>query len=111
RPDDRALRPDDPAPRGDAMKRGALATFLVYAAVAVLVVSIVAPVFWLFIMSISSANDLTAIPLHWLPEQPDFSRYEKLFSLSEGTSGREFLSALRNSLAISVIATAIALAA
>jgi multiple sugar transport system permease protein len=74
-------------------------------------VSIVAPVFWLFVMSISSANDLTAIPLHWLPETPDFSRYARLFSLTEGSSGKEFLSALRNSLAVALLATAIALAA
>lgn len=93
------------------MKRGPVATFLVYAAVVVLVVSIVAPVAWLFIMSISSANDLTTIPLNWLPEEADFSRYAKLFSLTEGTSGKEFLSALRNSLAVAVIATLIALAA
>jgi len=93
------------------MRRSTLATVLVYAAVAILVVSIVAPVFWLFVMSISSANDLTAIPLHWLPETPDFSRYARLFSLTEGSSGKEFLSALRNSLAVALLATAIALAA
>jgi len=93
------------------MKRGPVATFLIYAAVVVLVVSILAPVVWLFIMSISSANDLTTIPLNWLPEEADFSRYAKLFSLTEGTSGKEFLSALRNSLAVSVIATIVALAA
>lgn len=93
------------------MTRGPLATLLLYAAVVVLVVSILAPVAWLFIMSISSTNELTTIPLAWLPEQPDFSRYAKLFSLSEGTSGKEFLSALRNSLAVAAIATLIALAA
>ena len=93
------------------MKRGPVATFLIYAAVVVLVVSILAPVAWLFVMSISSANDLTTIPLNWLPEEADFSRYAKLFSLTEGTSGKEFLSALRNSLAVSVIATIVALAA
>ena len=93
------------------MRRSAFATFLVYLAVAVLVVSILAPVFWLFVMSISGANDLTSIPLHWLPKDPDFSRYLRLFSLTDGSSGREFLSALRNSLAVSLIATAIALLA
>jgi multiple sugar transport system permease protein len=93
------------------MKRSRLASLLVYAAVVVLVVSIVAPVFWLFIMSISGTNELTAIPLHWIPQEPDFSRYQRLFSLSEGSSGKEFLSALRNSLAVSIIATVIALAA
>lgn len=93
------------------MRRGPLATFLVYVAVVALVVTILAPVAWLFIMSISGANDLTAIPLRWIPAEPDFSRYAKLFSLAEGGAGREFLSALRNSLVVAVTATAIALAA
>lgn len=93
------------------MRRGPLATFFVYVAVVALVVTILAPVAWLFIMSISGSNDLTALPLRWVPAEPDFSRYAKLFSLAEGGAGREFLSALRNSLVVAVTATAIALAA
>ncbi len=93
------------------MRRSLTATILVYAAAAVFVASILAPVAWLFIMSISDANDLTTIPLRWIPEQPDFSRYARLFSLEEGSAGLAFLSALRNSVIVAVSATAIALAA
>lgn len=93
------------------MRRSLTATILVYAAVAVFVASILAPVAWLFIMSISDTNDLTTIPLRWIPEQPDFSRYARLFSLEEGSAGLAFLSALRNSVIVAVSATAIALAA
>lgn len=93
------------------MRRSLTATVLVYLAVAVFVASILAPVAWLFIMSISDANDLTTIPLRWIPEQPDFSRYARLFSLEEGSAGLAFLSALRNSVIVAVSATAIALAA
>lgn len=93
------------------MRRSLTATILVYAAVAVFVASILAPVAWLFIMSISDANDLTTIPLRWIPEQPDFSRYARLFSLEEGSAGLAFLSALRNSVIVAISATAIALAA
>ncbi|WP_414676708.1 carbohydrate ABC transporter permease [Mesorhizobium sp.] len=93
------------------MRRSLTATILVYVAVAVFVVSILAPVAWLFIMSISDANDLTTIPLRWIPEQPDFSRYARLFSLEEGSAGLAFLSALRNSVVVALSATAIALAA
>lgn len=93
------------------MRRSLTATILVYAAVAVFVASILAPVAWLFIMSISDANDLTTIPLRWIPEQPDLSRYARLFSLEEGAAGLAFLSALRNSVIVAVSATAIALAA
>jgi multiple sugar transport system permease protein len=93
------------------VRRSLTATILVYVAVAVFVVSILAPVAWLFIMSISDANDLTTIPLRWIPEQPDFSRYARLFSLEEGSAGLAFLSALRNSVVVALSATAIALAA
>lgn len=93
------------------MRRSLTATILVYAAVAAFVISVLAPVAWLFVMSISTANDLTTIPLHWIPEQPDFSRYARLFSLEEGSAGLAFLSALRNSIIVAVSATAIALAA
>lgn len=93
------------------MRRGLTATILVYVAVAMFVISVLAPVAWLFIMSISDANDLTIIPLRWIPEQPDFSRYARLFSLEEGSAGLAFLSALRNSVVVALSATAIALAA
>ena len=93
------------------MRRGPFATVLVYAAVLLLVTSIVAPVFWLFVMSISGSNDLTAIPLRWFPAEPDFSRYVRLLALGDGGAGKAFLSALRNSLTVAVAATAIALAA
>ena len=93
------------------MRRGWVATVLLYFAVALLIMSIVAPVFWLFIMSISSTSELTTIPLHWLPQEPDFSRYVRLFSLSKGSEGVAFLPALRNSVGVALIATLVALAA
>lgn len=93
------------------MRRSLFATVMIYVAVAAFVVSVLAPVAWLFIMSISNANDLTTIPLRWIPAEPDFSRYARLFSLEEGSAGPAFLSALRNSIVVAVSATVIALAA
>ena len=93
------------------MKRPLIATIFVYAAVMVLVVSILAPVFWLFVMSISPAASLTDIPLRWFPEVPDFSRYLRLISIEEGSAGLAFLSAMRNSRVVALGATAIALLA
>ena len=93
------------------MKRSLLTSILIYGAVAVLVVTILAPVFWLFVMSISPATALTDIPLRWFPEAPDFSRYLRLFSLEPGSAGLVFLSAMRNSLVVAIAATAIALCA
>jgi multiple sugar transport system permease protein len=93
------------------VRRSLFATVMIYVAVAAFVVSVLAPVAWLFIMSISNANDLTTIPLRWIPAEPDFSRYARLFSLEEGSAGLAFLSALRNSIVVAVSATVIALAA
>ncbi len=88
-----------------------LAVLLTYFAVVVLVVVTLAPLLWLFIMSISSTKELTTLPLHWLPDEADFSRYRKLLTIETHSTGEEFVYALRNSLVISLSATAIALAA
>ncbi len=94
------------------MKRRSRVTSIgLYAAVVLLVISVLAPVFWLFLMSISSSKDLTTIPLRWWPELPDFSRYAQLFSFERGSTGEAFLSAMRNSIVVSLSATAISLLA
>jgi len=79
-----------------------------YFAVFLLVVSILSPLAWLLISSVSSINGLTAVPLRWIPEQLDFSRYQALLSL-RGGFGATFLYALRNSLGVAGIATLISL--
>src|SRR5215475_16003801 len=68
-----------------------------------------APLLWLFIMSISSTPELTAVPLHWIPSHADFSRYGRLLTFAAHSAGEEFIFAMRNSLAASFSATAIAL--
>ena len=50
-------------------RRSPLATFLVHGAALLLGVFILAPLVWLFVMSISSTSDLTAKPLHWWPRR------------------------------------------
>lgn len=93
------------------MRRRPLATILVYLGVVALVVTTLAPLIWLFIMSVSNTKDLTTVPLAWLPSRADFGNYLRLMSLDPHSTGEEFLYALRNSLAISITATAIALLA
>jgi multiple sugar transport system permease protein len=83
----------------------------IYACVIVLVLTIVAPVFWLVVMSLVPARQLTELPLRWLPDALDLSRYARLFSLEAGSQGLAFLSAMRNSLTVAFGATAIALLA
>ncbi|MFI5017161.1 MAG: carbohydrate ABC transporter permease [Dongiales bacterium] len=90
-------------------RRDIIPTVLTYTAVVVLVVTTLAPLIWLFIMSISSTPELTAVPLRWIPSHADFSRYGRLLSVAAHSAGEEFIYALRNSLLASFSATAIAL--
>jgi len=86
----------------------------VYSAVTVLMVVTLAPLVWLFIMSVTPARDLTTVPLHWVPEHWDFSRYGRLLSGVVGSADStsvEFLSTLRNSIIASGGSTAIAMVA
>ena len=83
-------------------RRDIIPTVLTYTAVVVLVVTTLAPLIWLFIMSISSTPELTAVPLRWIPSHADFSRYGRLLSVAAHSAGEEFIYALRNSLPIVV---------
>ncbi len=82
-----------------------------YGAVLLLAAVILGPVFWLFIMSISTTADLTTVPLRWLPENPDWSSYRALLTLAPNSPGATFLAALTNSLLISIGATALSIVA
>lgn len=90
------------------MKRK-LRRILLYAAALLLALSILGPMLWLFLMSVSANSDLTRIPLAWLPRQWDFSRYVALLSLTPGQPGELFLHALGNSLLVSGFATLMSL--
>ena len=87
----------------------------IYSAVAVLIVVTLAPLVWLFLMSVSSTKDLTTVPLHWVPDQWDFSRYVRLLAGATGgednSVSAEFLSTLRNSIIAAGGSTAIAMVA
>ncbi len=80
-----------------------------YLAALLVAISILAPMLWLFLMSVSSNTDLTRIPLAWLPHQWDFSRYERLISLQPDQPGALFLHALGNSILVACGATLISL--
>jgi len=92
-------------------QRKKLQTALLYGAVLLFATLTLAPLYWLFVMSVSNSVALTAKPLLWWPEHLDFSRYAKLLSAAEGGVGERFLSALENSLMVSISATAISMAA
>lgn len=77
-------------------------TIFVHAAALIVALGVLAPLGWLFVMSISSPADLSAKPLHWWPEQIDLSRYRQLLSRETGAA---FLASLRNSIEVSAMAT------
>jgi len=90
------------------MKRN-LRLLLLYLAALLVAVSILGPMLWLFLMSVSANTDLTRVPLEWLPRQWDFSRYVRLVSLTPGQPGELFLHALGNSILVACGATFISL--
>ncbi|WP_395447331.1 carbohydrate ABC transporter permease [Aminobacter sp. UC22_36] len=85
-------------------------TVFIYASALLLAVVILAPVLWLFIMSISPAADLSAKPLRWWPQTVEFSRYTILLSTVENSAGAAFVASLYNSLRIAGMATIAAIA-
>lgn len=88
------------------MERRSPAFVLFVHAVALLLAAVIlAPLLWLFVMSISPTADLTAKPLRWWPGDVDLSRYRALLTLASNTSGQAFLYAMRNSLSVAGMAT------
>ena len=87
-------------------------TFSIFVHVMALLVALVilAPLLWLFIMSVSSNADLSAKPLHFWPDVFDFSRYGQLLSRSDNSMGEAFVASLFNSIKVASMATLIALA-
>ena len=93
-------------------RRKLIHAVFIYSAVTVLMAVTLAPLLWLFIMSVSSTRDLTSLPIHWIPDQWDFSRYVRLLTNAAGADtavSEEFLAALRNSVIAAGGATVIAM--
>lgn len=73
---------------------------------------ILAPFVWLFISSISTKVELLSIPIHWIPQNPTLDNYRKLMGLlGDSVQGDipKFASAMRNSLIIALVSTALCL--
>ncbi|MDI6834885.1 carbohydrate ABC transporter permease [Ciceribacter thiooxidans] len=91
-------------------RKSPLFTAFIYISALLLAALILAPILWLFVMSISPAADLAAKPLRWWPQQMDFSRYRTLLSTVENSAGAAFLASLRNSIEVAGMATVAAIA-
>ena len=86
-------------------RRSPIFTIFIHACALLLAAVILAPLAWLFIMSISPAADLAAKPLRWWPQAVDFSRYRLLLSTAENSVGAAFTSSLVNSIEVAGMAT------
>jgi multiple sugar transport system permease protein len=91
-------------------RRSLLTSILIHAAALLLGAVIVAPIFWLFVMSISPAADLVARPLGWWPGTVDFSRYATLLSAVPNSAGANFVASRVNSILVAGMATVAAVA-
>ena len=88
-----------------------LRKLFLFLGVVVFLISTLLPVVWMFIISVSPPADLTAKPLRFIPSHFDWSNYAALFTWAENSAGLAFLKALRNSLIIASLSTAISLCA
>lgn len=93
-------------------RKNPIAQALIYLFAVLLAAVILAPLVWLFVMSVSPAADLSAKPLHWWPETVDFTRYQILFTTVGNSMGEAFMASLRNSLTVAgtAMVTAVLLA-
>lgn len=87
-------------------RRSALTSLLIYAGAIVLAAVVLAPLAWLFIMSISPSADLFSKPLRWWPAKVDFGRYLALLSTTENSAGAAFVASLLNSVKVAALSTA-----
>ena len=90
-------------------RQRSIKAWLIHAAALLLTVVILAPVVWMGLMSVSSTNDLTTVPLRWIPAEWDFSRYVKLLTIAENTTGAAFTASLRNSMMVAGLGAILAL--
>jgi multiple sugar transport system permease protein len=91
------------------VRRSLVSSIAVHAAALLLALVVLAPIAWLFVMSISPAADLAEKPLRWWPQTVELSRYAALLSSIPNSAGAAFLASLRNSLIVAGSASVIAI--
>lgn len=91
-------------------------TILFWIAIAVIIIGVLAPFYWMVVSSISYQSELALKPPHWFPENPSFSRYQKIFEgftsgFSESSSASKFVHGLANSTLVSIGTTIVCMIA
>lgn len=96
------------------MKKKPIIKVGIYISAAIIVLSVLLPFTWLFISSITTTEELSSFPPHWIPEEPTSDRYSTILLGKEisfrGSSlsapSKIFTTAMLNSLIISSAVTA-----
>lgn len=88
-----------------------LGRIFLYLCALVLLFAIFAPLYWLFVSSISTRSELLNVPPHWFPEAPTLQNYLDIIAPSEeaNRASTNFRFALGNSIYVSSIVTIISL--
>lgn len=85
-------------------------SILIYLAALAVAFIILAPLFWLFISSISTQNELISVPVHWIPQNPTLERYQAVISATGSDSAAIFRVSMRNSLIVASLVTLVCVA-
>jgi multiple sugar transport system permease protein len=94
------------------MARRTLSSTLLYAAMLIAVVVVLAPFAWLLISSVAAPVDLLRRPLQWIPSHIGFDRFAQLtFGSSPDDTAQGFRSAIVNSTVIASTVTIVSLIA
>jgi len=80
---------------------------VIYTGAMLIVVIVLAPLFWLFISSISTLSELLSVPVHWIPQQPTFERYRQILYATGTDSAAVFRRSMLNSFIIASSVTLI----
>ncbi|WP_040164003.1 carbohydrate ABC transporter permease [Microbacterium gorillae] len=84
------------------MRRRTRNSVLVHVAAIIVGVCTLAPVLYMLIATVTPQRDLITVPLRWIPQTLDFSRYETIFSGGADSVGQTFRAAFVNSLVVAV---------
>ncbi len=91
------------------MKRATRNSILTHLAALVVAIGCLAPVLWMFLMSISPQKDLLARPMRWIPEVPFLDRYSDILLNPDSGVGASFRAAFVNSLVVGTATVAISM--
>ncbi|MBC7869645.1 MAG: carbohydrate ABC transporter permease [Chitinophagaceae bacterium] len=84
---------------------------VLYLCMALLLFAIFAPLYWLFVSSISTRSELLNVPPHWIPQAPTLQNYLDILAPTEEASraSTNFRFALGNSVIVAATVTVISL--